>query len=272
MNNKNVKVYVVSHSEKDIKQIKADDVYTPLFVGRNGRENFGFLSDDQGDNISSKNPNYCELTGLYWMWKQSEADIIGLCHYRRYLKSDNGNLLTKEDILTYLDEYDIILPKKIELVKKSYQETYKDTYFIEALDITRETIKDLYPEYIDSYDKVLSQSEFSNFNMFISPKELITSYCDWVFTILEELEKKIDIEKFQRGYGLISETIFNVWIEHNNLKVKYCDVRYIGNKLKLRMFLSNIKILRKLYRYMYFKLFKNSKGEKIEKKIIDFFY
>ena len=89
MSNKKIEVYVIAHSPKEIKSIKGNDIYKPLFVGRNGKDNLGFLSDDTGDNISSKNSAYCELTGLYWMWKNSSADIIGLVHYRRYFKNNN---------------------------------------------------------------------------------------------------------------------------------------------------------------------------------------
>ena len=73
---KDIQVYVISHSAEDIKNIKSNEIYTPLFVGRNGQDNLGFVSDDTGENISSKNSSYCELTGLYWMWKNSPADIL----------------------------------------------------------------------------------------------------------------------------------------------------------------------------------------------------
>lgn len=53
-NLKNIQIYVVSHSEEDIKTTISNEIYTPLFVGRNGKDNLGFLSDDQGDNISEK--------------------------------------------------------------------------------------------------------------------------------------------------------------------------------------------------------------------------
>ena len=61
-----------------------DPVYLPVQVGAAGRESLGFQRDDEGENISAKNPNYCELTGLYWAWKNLDADYIGLVHYRRY--------------------------------------------------------------------------------------------------------------------------------------------------------------------------------------------
>ena len=101
---KDIQVYVISHSAEDIKNIKSNEIYTPLFVGRNGQDNLGFVSDDTGENISSKNSSYCELTGLYWMWKNSPADIIGLVHYRRYFANWRfGHRLEKEDLEKIFD-------------------------------------------------------------------------------------------------------------------------------------------------------------------------
>ena len=120
MESSNIQVYVVSHSVDDIKDIDANDIYTPLFVGRDGKDNFGFLSDDTGDNISNKNSSYCELTGLYWMWKNSPADIIGLVHYRRYFaKWRLGKRLERDDLEKIFRDYDIILPKPLELFQRS---------------------------------------------------------------------------------------------------------------------------------------------------------
>ena len=61
-----------------------DKIYLPIHVGRVEKADLGYLGDDTGDNISAKNANYCELTGLYWAWKNLKCDYIGLCHYRRY--------------------------------------------------------------------------------------------------------------------------------------------------------------------------------------------
>lgn len=60
-------------------------MFIPLHVGKKGKVDLGYLGDDTGENISEKNPNYCELTGQYWMWKNwKDSDYVGLCHYRRY--------------------------------------------------------------------------------------------------------------------------------------------------------------------------------------------
>ena len=269
----NIKIFVVSHSEEDIKNIRKDDVYTPLFVGRNGRKTFGFNSDDSiEDNISSKNKDYCELTGLYWMWKSHPADIIGLCHYRRYFKSDSGKLIEKEDIIQYLKDYDLIMPRKSELIKGSYWETYKDHYLLNSLYITQDIIEKHYPEYLETFNNLLSKGKFSNYNMFIAPREIIDDYCSWLFPILAEVESRINVDENPRVFGLISEAIFNVWVEFNQLNVKECDIYYLGNALKFRMAMSNNVILRKAYRFLYFNFFRNPIGKSIEKFIHKLFY
>ena len=61
-----------------------DELYLPVQVGSEGKEDIGFEKDNTGDNISGKNPFFCELTGLYWAWKNLKCDYIGLVHYRRY--------------------------------------------------------------------------------------------------------------------------------------------------------------------------------------------
>ena len=48
-----------------------------------------YLKDNEGENISSKNKNFCELTGIYWMWKNIDANFYGMMHYRRYISLEN---------------------------------------------------------------------------------------------------------------------------------------------------------------------------------------
>ena len=76
-----IKILVATHKKYWMPD---DDVYVPLHVGAEGKESLGYLPDNTGDHISSKNPSYCELTGLYWAWKNLDCEYIGLCHYRRY--------------------------------------------------------------------------------------------------------------------------------------------------------------------------------------------
>ena len=99
-----------------------DDIYFPIHVGREGKADLGYIGDNTGDNISAKNANYCELTGLYWAWKNLKCDYIGLCHYRRYFAGKNLHtnnaekkkavILHRQDYEKLLREYDTILPVK----------------------------------------------------------------------------------------------------------------------------------------------------------------
>lgn len=79
----NFKIYVAYHREAELI---STDVYTPIHVGKaiSSIKLPGIITDDTKDNISYKNGIYCELTATYWAWKNSDADYIGLCHYRRF--------------------------------------------------------------------------------------------------------------------------------------------------------------------------------------------
>ena len=80
-----IKILVACH--KSDTAIYQNDIYMPIQVGKALHANveLGFQCDNTGDNISEKNDSYCELTAIYWAWKNlKDIDYIGLCHYRRY--------------------------------------------------------------------------------------------------------------------------------------------------------------------------------------------
>ena len=77
----NAKIIIATHKMYDMPQ---DDIYLPVHVGREGKDALPYQPDNTGDNISAKNPSYCELTGLYWAWKNLDCDYLGLAHYRRH--------------------------------------------------------------------------------------------------------------------------------------------------------------------------------------------
>ena len=81
----NVKIIIAAHK---VYEMPDDICYLPVHVGKAvNNKNIGFRGDDTGDNISVKNSSYCELTGLYWAWKNLDADYLGLAHYRRYFSA-----------------------------------------------------------------------------------------------------------------------------------------------------------------------------------------
>ena len=82
----NIKILVVTHKKYWMPKI---EMYLPIQVGLINKNDLGYLKDNTGDNISYKNPNYCELTAMYWAWKNIDVDYIGICHYRRYFTNKN---------------------------------------------------------------------------------------------------------------------------------------------------------------------------------------
>lgn len=221
-----IKIYVAMHKEATFPK---DKIYVPIQVGSKGKKHITKVTDDKGENISSKNPNFCELTGTYWIWKNDKSDIVGLTHYRRYFFKDNANslndVLSRDDVIDILKDYDIIVPKKTYFIRyKSMKNAYKKLHKEKDLDECRNIIMEKYPDYVDSFDEVMDGRSFYAFNMFISRKELFDSYYEWLFDILFELESRIDISTYddynKRIFGFLSERLFNVWLKHQNLNIK----------------------------------------------------
>lgn len=231
-----IKILVAAHKPYWMPD---DDVYLPIQVGAVGKESLGWQRDDEGDNISAKNPNYCELTALYWAWKNLDADYIGLCHYRRYfafhtllaqMKEKKCRILKSEDYERILKEYDVILPLKgiitLGATPKTVYQQYEKEHHIQDLDETGKILKQLYPEYESDFFYIMDQNSIYFYNMFVMRQELFQQYCQWLFSILFELEKRSDISKYDsyqaRVFGFLSERLFNVWIVHQHLKI--CEV------------------------------------------------
>lgn len=226
--------------------------YTMVVNGNKFKSVKADYYDNTGINISNKNKNYCELTGLYWIWKNIKDDVVGLVHYRRffykhYIVFNKKNVLSQDDINDILDKYDIIVPQVGYTKQRSVYEGYgSGRHDIKDMDICIETILELYPDYKKSIDDVLMHNNhYSQYNMFICKKELIDDYCEWLFNIFEKLEKKIDLSKKdsynQRLYGFLSERLFNVWIDHKGLKVKQLPVYNIEQNMFKQIINSLIK-------------------------------
>lgn len=225
----------------------SDDMYLPLHVGAEGKKdadkddlNLGYKKDNTGDNISELNPSFCELTGLYWAWKNLDDDYIGLVHYRRYFSVSNKpgleNILNYKEIESYLGKVKIFIPTKRKYYIETLYSHYSHTHYSDQLDETRTIIAEIYPEYIESYDCVINRRYGYMFNMMIMERVYLNKYCTWLFDILFELRKRIDMTElsdFQgRFYGRISEIIFNVWLDYQIAtghvkKIEVMEIPYI---------------------------------------------
>lgn len=224
-------IYVVAH--KMYESPKLDDAYKTIYVGNKVREEAkekGFLVDSVGDSICEKNPYYCELTALYWIWKNIKLnDWVGLNHYRRYfMSSETHAILTKDEIEQFLSNHDVILWKKLclnETVERFY---YRGAGYKKDILLLKKICKEIYPDYLNACNEVLKGKSASYANMFVMRKEQFDGYCKWLFTILSAMEKEMDMTDYtiqeKRVYGYLGEILLNVWITKNELSVAYCDV------------------------------------------------
>lgn len=74
--------------------------FSPIQVGGNQSSgDLGVDRDDRGDNIAAKNATYCELTAMYWAWKNIDADFYGLMHYRRMFSARGSSMAHKLHML-----------------------------------------------------------------------------------------------------------------------------------------------------------------------------
>ena len=239
MKNSKVKILVCYH-KPDV--LVKDDVFTPIHVGRalarqrakEGDKNFEWMlentiGDDTGDNISNKNMSFNELTAVYWVWKNYDKlgnpDYIGLCHYRRYFLFRKSKEVVEEireigdkffDYINYnkdtmnhlFDDCDYIA--HIGHVDGIYKH-YKENHHIEDLDLACKIAIEKYPEYAKTVKDYLNFSYGNFFNMFIMPKDLFFKYCEWLFDILFEFEKQVDLSEKRL---FISERLTGMFIEH----------------------------------------------------------
>lgn len=237
---KKVRIIVATHKKY---QMPEDNVYLPVHVGSEGKDDLGYQADNDGENISLKNPYYCELTGMYWAWKNLKADYVGLVHYRRYFTLSHKkkkteeekfkSVLSSDEIYKLLEDTDMILPKKRKYYIENLYDHYKHTMYIEPLNETRKIIANTYPEYLDEFDKLKKRTSAHMFNMFVMKKELFDDYCAWLFTILFELEGKIDVSQYDafhaRFFGRVSELLLDVYINTNQLEYKEVKVMDMQN-------------------------------------------
>lgn len=252
----NIKILVATHKSYWMPD---DDVYLPIHVGKAGQKDIGFIGDDTGENISYKNANYCELTGMYWAWKNLQADYIGLCHYRRYFTNSNPRncekkkqtILSRSDWEGLLVEHPIIVPDKRKYYIETIRSHYNHSYHAKDLDMAEVIVKEKYPQYVVCFDDVMKRTWAHMFNMFVMRRDYFSDYCQWLFDVLQELENRTDISKYNaadaRVYGYISELLLDVWLEANNLEVYEQNVAFLepqnwlkkGGLFLKRKFLGN---------------------------------
>jgi hypothetical protein len=261
-----IKILVCAH-KKDYA--KSDDIYMPIHAGKALSDfDLGIQGDDTGDNISEKNPYYCELTVQYWAWKNiNNLDYIGLCHYRRFfdLSSIKVNNTIKFDKIFY--KYDIILASPSytpysNLVHLMEGTTREDVYILINIICT------YYPAYKQTtLDYLYNNNGWIGCNMFITSKDCFDKYSKWLFDILSTVEKNIKISQYsrlKRILGYMGEVLLPIYCIHSHLRIKYfniCDNPNVKKRFSCNRYIY--RILNKIRYKIYFRLIQPFKIKKI---------
>ena len=214
-------ILVATHKPDKVYQ---DDIYTPIHVGRAvskyKEEMAEIIGDDTGDNISEKNPLYCELTACYWAWKNlKNIEYVGLCHYRRYFEER----ITIKNIDRLLNSnYDIILPSAIHLPA---------TLFYKFKGLTDEdrviffkVMEEFYPEYYETaVDYIMNGNKDYAFNMFFCSWKIFSQMMEFVFGFLSCTEKYVKLQPYTNGrriFGYFSEYLIPIFCLKHRLRIK----------------------------------------------------
>jgi hypothetical protein len=235
----NIKIFVCAHKEVPLPQ---HPYFLPIQAGAALHDHInGYHPDDEGDNISIKNPHFCELTCHYWAWKNlKNVDIVGLNHYRRFFDftrkwpqfSADKHFIATEDFLkqdytfpnleNLLSKYDIVLPVARHW-RVSNTQQYGDYHIAKDWEMLRQIINERHPEYIPAFEKTMDHSNKSvGYNMFITHWKHFDAYSEWLFDILFEVEHRvppIDDPVQSRIYGYMSERLINVFCEYHHLHI-----------------------------------------------------
>lgn len=246
-----ITLYVVSHKEQKKFLNKSRKL---IGVGKNS-----FASDfrdNTGDNISFKNDFYCELTAMYWIWKNDVwSDIVGIEHYRRFFVSSKfqlfkDDLLNELDILSAVQNYDMIVPYKY-YEKTDYLNNYEaykageGNHVIEDLDVLIDVIKSKFPNYYVATCEVFFDTKWIYpCNMIICKKEIFNKYCSWLFEVLSYVELEIDYKNRQgnkkRVFGYLAERLLLVWGLTNKIRFYECNTCLVHNK-RIKRILMRLK-------------------------------
>lgn len=237
-----IRLYVVYHKPSPLLQTPP---FVPIQVGKGKPIPGVTVRDNVGENIAEKNPNFCELTAQYWIWKNVQADIVGLCHYRRIpsFSDDGSGTFTDfsaatcekfgwntKKISELFQKYDILMPLRWDILPPGepghhmtpyefYAYEHRESDLAEAIRI----IHELTPEVAPYADSVLNTIKAQSFcNVCVMRKTLFDAYSEWLFRVLFELERRIEIphnKESARLFGFLSEHLIMVWLAYAQEKL-----------------------------------------------------
>lgn len=177
------------------------------------------IHDDTGINISKKNRMYCEMSAVYWIWKNTDHDWIGIEHYRRHL-------LVKPEMLR--DDIDAILPLPYICYPHEISQFLRFTTE-DVLNALLKALKELHPDKYEDYHRILYDKYQYTYNMICARRYVFDNYCRWFFEITEYMEKTIgeDVPELikTRAFSYVAEVLTNLYFMYhqNDLRIRHVE-------------------------------------------------
>lgn len=236
-----IKLFVCCHKYENVPE---HPLLVPIQVGAALAEQHfdGFLHDDTGENISTKNRSYCELTAQYWAWKNVDADYYGFFHYRRYLypalnaklpyvlkRTVSIDSFGFDSFYELIEKYDLICPKAEDMhltVREQY--VMSKPHVALDLELAEQILIEQHPEMQQAAETYFSGTKQYFGNIYIMNSHIFHEYCQWLFPILEEFEKRCDMTgrsaQELRAPGYIAERLFGVFYTHKRDDLKCLEL------------------------------------------------
>jgi hypothetical protein len=176
----------------------------------------GFYFDDTGDNISMMNVWLGDLTGLYWVWKNTKDEFVGTNQYRRYYDDTQLDNLHYDDKTLYISEP----------VGFNHQSAYDQMIMAHgdvgiklltaAASANNISIK---PYMVEDLKKI---NYLSPCNMFFAQRNVFDKLCEILFEIIKELHEGskytlscIQPDNQTRLLAFLAERILNIIYRYN---------------------------------------------------------
>jgi len=178
--------------------------------------------DDHGDNISAKNPDYCEMTAFYWIWKNrlhEREEYVGLYHYRRCLEINEQDLMRLKE-----NDIDAVLQFPM-LHAPDIREHHTRYVSEEDWESMLAALQEIHPEYALRYKEIFSKPYFYNYNLILAKKQVFADYCAWLFPVLfrtEQLSQLRGGARRKRYLAYMSESLFTLYFLYHQNDLNIC--------------------------------------------------
>ncbi|MGL5151308.1 MAG: DUF4422 domain-containing protein [Clostridium sp.] len=227
-NGKSSNIYVIYHFPYNVIN---SDIFTQIIPSKAICPQLSYMiSADTLDEISNKNNFLAEYSTYYWVWKNTTpTDYIGFFQYRRYLNlnSVNNTPWSSEALTQLTNDYDIILPNKIQFncsILDQYAMFHDPFYINKAIEI----LSTKHPTITPYFKEALTFNEGSFCNMFYMKWYFFNEYMSIMIPLFNELELFLNPGHQPKIFAYIGERLFNGYIHFlkstKNPSIKHLDI------------------------------------------------